>query len=61
MTSRFELGTGAGSKNWNYDGTGHRKKFDDIFSHLDTIQLAPPPHDMCYQSNLVVLRQMVYA
>jgi len=34
----LELGTGAGSqKNWNDGATGPTKKFDDIFSRLDTM------------------------
>jgi len=33
----LELVIGAGGKNWNDGAAGLRKKFDDIFSHLDTI------------------------
>jgi len=34
---RLELDRRWGSKNWNDGATGPRKKFDDIFSHVDTI------------------------
>jgi len=33
----LELGTGAGVKSYNDWATGTRKKFDDIFSRVDTI------------------------
>jgi len=34
---KWELGTGAGSQKLEWCAIGQKRKFDDIFSHMDTI------------------------